>query len=534
MALLPRLILSHLIYLTSSIDSDCNFNIHTGGACTPLTILEKQAILDLHNELRDRVAGGGLIGEGHPAATNMNSLIWDDGLASVAQTYAESCPEGHNDDRYFQIKNERDANNTKWGTPNGATFSAAWCGSPSWNSTDETCIPIGENWMAYSVAYTLSSILTQIETGWWDEYTIWSVAGGGLIPEGHPAATNMNSLIWDDGLANVAQMHLEKSCEPNENVDRKFSIKYERDEGNTKWGIPNGTTFNASDCGSPSWSSTDETCIPIGENLMDNRDYPIWGISYNLSSILTQIETEWWNEYTVWTYGMTSAGCAPNGTHTSCGHYTQMAWANTRYVGCGYVNGCSNVGWIWDGIFVCNYFPVGNFNGASYPPYTAATSNNECSDCDRDRTECKSMYVSQSTTAGSYADQPYDALCDGGACPVMCDGSVWSVSLPYYCNSCMPQPSNIDCTDGTDSISGGRHICATPAPATPAPVTPTPTTPAPISYPNCGWKKKYATTWSGVSPTWTKWYDGKVKKGRNEFLTEYPGCHTSDASSLEF
>eukprot|EP01083_Nonionella_stella_P117884 351739_1 len=419
MALLPRLILSHLIYLTSSIDSDCNFNIHTGGACTPLTILEKQAILDLHNELRDRVAGGG------------------------------------------------------------------------------------------------------------------------LIPEGHPAATNMNSLIWDDGLANVAQMHLEKSCEPNENVDRKFSIKYERDEGNTKWGIPNGTTFNAFDCGSPSWSSTDETCIPIGENLMDNRDYPIWGISYNLSSILTQIETEWWNEYTVWTYGMTSAGCNSTTEHTSCDHYTQMAWANTRYVGCGYVNGCSNVGWIWDGIFVCNYFPVGNFNGASYPPYTAATSNNECSDCDRDRTECKSMYVSQSTTAGSYADQPYDALCDGGACPVMCDGSVWSVSLPYYCNSCMPQPSNIDCTDGTDSISGGRHICATPAPVTPAPVTPapvtpTPTTPAPISYPNCGWKKKYATTWSGVSPTWTKWYDGKVKKGRNEFLTEYPGCHTSDASSLEF
>eukprot|EP01084_Bolivina_argentea_P147311 257769_1 len=399
---IQRLILSYLIYLTSSINNDCN-----GSTCTPLTTSEKQAILDLHNELRDRVAGGGLIGEGHPAATNMNSLIWDDGLASVAQTYAESCPEGHNDDRYFQIKNERDANNTKWGTPNGATFSAAWCGSPSWNSTDETCIPIGENWMAYSVAYTLSSILTQIETGWWDEYTIWS-------------------------------------------------------------------------------------------------------------------------------YGMTSAGCAPNGTHTSCGHYTQMAWANTRYVGCGYVNGCSNVGWIWDGIFVCNYFPVGNFNGASYPPYTAATSNNECSDCDRDRTECKSMYVSQSTTAGSYADQPYDALCDGGACPVMCDGSVWSVSLPYYCNSCMPQPSNIDCTDGTDSISGGRHICATPAPATPAPVTPTPTTPAPISYPNCGWKKKYATTWSGVSPTWTKWYDGKVKKGRNEFLSEYPGCHTSDASSLEF
>eukprot|EP01083_Nonionella_stella_P185886 679108_1 len=500
MALLPRLILSHLIYLTSSIDSDCNFNIHTGGACTPLTILEKQAILDLHNELRDRVAGGGLIGEGHPAATNMNSLIWDDGLASVAQTYAESCPEGHNDDRYFQIKNERDANNTKWGTPNGATFSAAWCGSPSWNSTDETCIPIGENWMAYSVAYTLSSILTQIETGWWDEYTIWS-------------------------------------------------------------------------------------------------------------------------------YGMTSAGCAPNGTHTSCGHYTQMAWANTRYVGCGYGNGCSGS---LNGVFVCNYFPAGNFNGLSYPPYTAATSGNECSECDVDRTDCKSLYESQSGSAGSYGDQPYEALCDGGACPTMCDGSTSSVLAPDYCNMCTPTPSNIDCTDGTVSITAGRDICTrtnatpapvtpspvtpapvtpaptrntfsndtsarntfsftpspttpspvtpapvtpspvtpspvtpspttpapvtpspvtpapvtpspvtpapvtpspiTPAPSTPAPVTPTPTTPSPILYPNCSWKKKYATTWSGVGKTWTKWYDAKVNKGRNAFLAEYPGCHTGDAS----
>eukprot|EP01083_Nonionella_stella_P299425 1016841_1 len=58
-----------------------------------------------------------------------------------------------------------------------------------------------------------------------------------------------------------------------------------------------------------------------------------------------------------------------------------------------------------------------------------------------------------------------------------------------------------------------------------------PTT-SPISYPNCNYKKKYAKTFTGVGRTWTNWYDGKVKLGKNAFLDEYPWC--GDASSLEF
>eukprot|EP01083_Nonionella_stella_P244066 849936_1 len=57
-------------------------------------------------------------------------------------------------------------------------------------------------------------------------------------------------------------------------------------------------------------------------------------------------------------------------------------------------------------------------------------------------------------------------------------------------------------------------------------------TPSPISYPNCNYKKKYATTFTGVGSTWTNWYNGKVKLGKNAFLDEYPWC--GDASSLEF
>eukprot|EP01083_Nonionella_stella_P004029 11592_1 len=329
MTLVPVFFLSQWILLTTSIDSDCN-----GGECTHLSTVEKQAILDLHNELRDRVAGGGLLSQGHPTATDMNYLIWDDGLEAVAQTYSETCPGlVHNPDSNFQIKYQRDATsqNTKWGTKNGPTWDADWCGSPSGSNTSETCIAIGENLLVST---------------------------------------------------------------PN----------------------------------------------------------------YDLNQILNQIETKWWDEYTVWTYGMTNSGCNPNNDHSSCGHYTQMAWANTRYIGCGYVNGCTGR---WRSVFVCNYFPPGNFNGDSYPPYTAGSGSNHCgSNCASDRTQCKSIYLSRSITAASYPDQPYDALCGGGACPTMCDGSAHSVLAPNYCNMCTPSPLNMDCNDGTIAIDNGRDICS--------------------------------------------------------------------------
>eukprot|EP01084_Bolivina_argentea_P118634 210451_1 len=99
---------------------------------------------------------------------------------------------------------------------------------------------------------------------------------------------------------------------------------------------------------------------------------------------------------------------------------------------------------------------------------------------------------------------PNDDTCEG------CEGTACPTDPPTY------QP-----TGSTTDPTGATTIDPTSFPTT-----------APISYPNCNYKKKYAKTFTGVGRTWTNWYDGKVKLGKNAFLDEYPWC--GDASSLEF
>jgi pathogenesis-related protein 1 len=56
---------------------------------------------------------------------------------------------------------------------------------------------------------------------------------------------------------------------------------------------------------------------------------------------------------------------APDGQ--SCGHYTQLVWADTRRVGGGRANVTTDDGWNTV-IVVANYGPAGNVDGQ--PPYS--------------------------------------------------------------------------------------------------------------------------------------------------------------------
>eukprot|EP01084_Bolivina_argentea_P266128 451290_1 len=271
------------------------------------------------------------------------------------------------------------------------------------------------------------------------------VAGGGLIGEGHPAATDMNQLIWDDGLATLAQNWV-NTCQYKHNPNAAKQLKAIRDKNpqGTKWGKRLGKKMG-------------DGTIWVGENLA-RRTY---GTPYTLNLVLKQMESGWFDEYKSWTYGPAGLKC----TRTYCSHYTQMVWANTRYVGCAVKNNCK--GNSKNHIFACNYFPLGNMNTKKTPPYKRASSaSKKATNCMNDRTiHAAAQYSNVALLkAGQYKKKWY-ALCGGGACATQCAGDSTSRGS---CDECK---TATDCNDGTTSRTSGRDRCGSskkqPAPTAP-------------------------------------------------------------------
>ena len=85
----------------------------------------------------------------------------------------------------------------------------------------------------------------------------------------------------------------------------------------------------------------------IGENLT-------WAAGTHLTP--AQVVASWVQEAR--SYTLSTNSCAPGAV---CGHYTQVVWNRTRAVGCAIAQ--CNGSEVW----VCNYSPPGNLNGAK--PY---------------------------------------------------------------------------------------------------------------------------------------------------------------------
>jgi pathogenesis-related protein 1 len=92
---------------------------------------------------------------------------------------------------------------------------------------------------------------------------------------------------------------------------------------------------------------------PVGENI------------YGAASSGAQAVQSWASEKQWYHYdlddGMASAtnagpGCTASPPQTWCGHFTQVVWKNTQYVGCGRASAPNG-----SGRFICNYYPAGNY-----------------------------------------------------------------------------------------------------------------------------------------------------------------------------
>ncbi|XP_074640151.1 scoloptoxin SSD552-like [Tubulanus polymorphus] len=142
--------------------------------------------------------------------------------------------------------------------------------------------------------------------------------------DGEPQAANMIALEWDDRLENQAQRWTD-GCHQghNTNDQRKF------------------------------------------------KPYGIVGQNYQLNGGIKIAVMGWYNEYKQYTYS--TRRCSG-----ICGHYTQIAWAKTRLVGCGHRSGCART---YPTEVFCDYAWGGNYPmdyiGAPHPYITGRA----CSKC---------------------------------------------------------------------------------------------------------------------------------------------------------
>eukprot|EP01083_Nonionella_stella_P031207 85426_1 len=270
----------------------------------------------------------------------------------------------------------------------------------------------------------------------------------GVLPEHpapHPGARDMNALVWDKGLEIVARTYAE-SCPPfahNPNLHEQILVQ--RDASQTKWGTPRGPT---NECGVDF-----HPCIKIGENVAQLTSTR--GLTD--TAWLTTMVNAWWDEYKNWHYGPSKLGC-DGPTPPGCGHYTQMVWAETRYIGCGYTNRCDGQ---HRGFFVCNYFPPGNVNGATTRPYKKIDSSEVGG-------HIHGQCMADRAPGGDPRLMPaYPALCGGGMCSRMCDGD--SVQCNGIRNrECLPLAEHRDCYDGLErEICGATRVSDPPKPDEP-------------------------------------------------------------------
>ena len=146
----------------------------------------------------------------------------------------------------------------------------------------------------------------------------------------YPGCSDVNYLFWDDALEKVAQGwadSLASSCSGlSHNSDRSSDLqKY---KSSASFIVPSNAY--------------------VGENV---GYYGSTSGSANIEYATSNLDSMW-DEDSDWSYQ------AFTSSSMNAGHFTQMAWANTRYVACA---GAMCKGDYYNYYTVCDYYPGGNY-----------------------------------------------------------------------------------------------------------------------------------------------------------------------------
>ncbi|XP_060589828.1 cysteine-rich secretory protein 3-like [Ruditapes philippinarum] len=203
-----------------------------------------------------------------------------------------------------------------------------------------------------------------------------------------PSASNMMAMSWDDDLASTAQRWAD-TCPSghDKSYDRAEFGKFNVGQ-NIAWGSPG-----------MSWTKA----VKLWAD--EKYDY-----DYNTNK--------------------------PKAPGKVVGHYTQVVWATSIRVGCGYAL-CNQRGKDTD-VFVCNYGPAGNMQGEK--PYTSGTPCSVCSSsCNNKLCDCKKALCKNGGTM------------DPNSCSCTCKSKF------YKSPDC-----SLDCGSGTEPphCSGWKQYCS--------------------------------------------------------------------------
>jgi len=134
-------------------------------------------------------------------------------------------------------------------------------------------------------------------------------------------------------------------------------------------------TFGANRFDLP-WDPNDVNVPPNNIDVGENIKVAATSVdTISMDSLRYSVYTEWSEkEAAFYSFGG-AAGTSSNG------HFTQVAWAKTQYVGCGFC-GSGDCGCGHGYMFTCNYWPAGNGGSNVYK------QGNTCSCCEDGRTLC--------------------------------------------------------------------------------------------------------------------------------------------------
>lgn len=192
-----------------------------------------------------------------------------------------------------------------------------------------------------------------------NEFRAKVAQGGGLVGN-EPAAKNMNKLQHSCVLEAIAQDWADHLCasrtfDHRTNADIKETIK----------------RLMTPELQEKTFAVAEDGNTQGGENLAA-------GGGSTLEGLVSRVDA-WVAEHSDFTFVEGAEGTKVAGKMT--GHYTAVAWADTRFVGCGF-SICPNGE--YKEYVVCNYFKAGNMAGSA--PYLGGT---ECTQCPADRgTSC--------------------------------------------------------------------------------------------------------------------------------------------------